>query len=257
MKTQLFQFDSNLEQAPLPGWAETFVVEKGVTSLQLNVEGLTKAKINVIKHLVQKYNPTATLLQETHASDTSCLKICGYQLAAHTESNVYGIATFVKNASEWEIAATCPADSTLNWTAVEVEGTTIIDVYKPPASVLNKCDIPIFPPPCIYAGDFICHSTTWGFLTTSPNVSALEDWVSIADVTLLHDPHQPDRFRSGRWNTTSNSDLAFANITSTLPQRIILDPFSRSQHRPSLITQYNPVEPIPTKDAKRWNFRKA
>ena len=99
--------------------------------------------------------------QETHASDTSRLKICGYQLAAHTESNIYRTATFVKNGSKWKIAATCPAKSILNWTAVEIEGTTVINVHKPPVSVLNKSDIPIFPPPFIYAGDFNCHSTAW------------------------------------------------------------------------------------------------
>ena len=75
MMTQLSISDSNLEQAPLLERTETFVVEEGVTLLQLNVEGLTKAKINVIEYLAQKYNPTAILLQETHAKDTSRLKI--------------------------------------------------------------------------------------------------------------------------------------------------------------------------------------
>ena len=82
--------------------------------LPLNVESLTKAKINVIEHLAQKYNPTAILLQETHASDTSLLKICGQQLAAHTESNIYETASFVKNGSTWKIAANCPDDLILN-----------------------------------------------------------------------------------------------------------------------------------------------
>ena len=135
--------------------------------------------------------------------------------------------------------------------SVEVESTTVINVYKPPVRVLKKSDIPIFPPPCIYAGNFNCHSTAWGYQANSPNGSALEDWASIADVTLLHDPHQSDSFRSGRWNTTSNPDLAFANVTITLPQCLVLDPFPRSQHRTSFITPYNLVEPIPTKDVKR------
>ena len=168
MTTQLSPSDSNLEQAPLLERTEISVVEEGVTLLQLNVEGLTKAKINVIEHLAQKYNPTAILLQETHVSGTSRLKICGYQLAAHTKSNIYGTASFVKNGFKWKIAATCPDDSILNWTAVEVEGTTVINVYKPPVSALNKSDIPIFPLPCIYAGDFNCHSTAWGVQRNQP-----------------------------------------------------------------------------------------
>ena len=44
-------------------------------------------------------------------------------------------------------------------------------------------------------------------------------------MTLLNDPHQLESFGSGRWNTTSNPDLPFANPTGNLPQRIILDPF--------------------------------
>ena len=168
MMTQLSPSDSNLEQAPLLERTEISVIEEGVTLLQLNVEGLTKAKINVIEHLAQKYNPTAILFQETHASNTSHLKICGYQLAAHTESNIYGTASFVKNGSKWKIAATCPDDSILNRTAVEVEGTTVINVYKPPVSAPNKSDTPIFPPPCIYAGDFNCHTE----VGTSANRSA-------------------------------------------------------------------------------------
>ena len=159
MTTQLSPSDSNPEQAPLLERTETFVVEEGVTLLQLNVEGLTKVKINVIEHLAQKYNPTAILLQETNASDPSPFKICGYQLAAHTERNIYGTTSFVKSGSKWKIAASGPDDLVLNWTAVEVKGTAVINVYKPPVSALNKSDIPAFRPPYIYAGDFNCHST--------------------------------------------------------------------------------------------------
>ena len=36
------------KHVPLSGWAPTVVVRDGVTLLQLNVEGLTKAKINVL-----------------------------------------------------------------------------------------------------------------------------------------------------------------------------------------------------------------
>ena len=48
MTKQLSSSDSNLEQEPLLERTGTFVVEEGVMLLQLNVEGLTKAKINVI-----------------------------------------------------------------------------------------------------------------------------------------------------------------------------------------------------------------
>ena len=121
----------------------------------------------------------------------------------------------------------------------------MISVYKPPASVANKSDIAIFPSHA--SMQEISTVTSLHEDTKQPALTALplEDWASIADLTLLHDPYQPNSFRSGRWNTTSNPDLAFANLTTTLPQRIVLDPFPRSRHRSSLTTSYNPDEPIP------------
>jgi len=108
------------------------VVHDGVTLLQLNVEGLTKMKINVLTHLVQAHAVTAIRLQkarykdrshlkipemkinvlthlvQAHAvtairlqkaryKDRSHLKIPGHTLATCTESELYGTATFVKH----------------------------------------------------------------------------------------------------------------------------------------------------------------
>ena len=110
---------------------------------------------------------------------------------------------------------------------------------QPPTARLLVDTIPAFDSPCIYAGDFNCRSTTWGYTSTNPDGVALEDWASASGVQLLFDPKQPDSFHSGRWNTTSNPDLAFANLNGPSPHRTILDPFPRSQHRPSLITPDN------------------
>ena len=73
------------------------VVCDDVTLLQLSVEGLTIVKIHVLTRLTQAHAVTAILLQETHYTDRSHLKIPGNTLAACTESEVYGTATFVKH----------------------------------------------------------------------------------------------------------------------------------------------------------------
>ena len=126
-----------------------------------------------------------------------------------------------------------------------------------PQDRLQANTIPTFTPTCIYAGDFNCRSTTCGYSSTNPDGAALEDWASTSGAHLLFDPKQPDSFHSGRWNTTSNPDLAFAILDGPSPHRTVLDPFLRSQHRPSLISSDNTIVPIPTKPMKRWNFRKA
>ena len=142
------------EHVPLSGQATPVVIRDGITVLQLNVEGLTKAKITIIEHILQTHKVTAILLQETHVSDSSRLKIPGFTLAACTESDIHGIATFIKNTAKWKQIDTSPPDSTIEWSATQTEGVNIINVYKPPSSRLQADSIPAFDSPCIYAGDF-------------------------------------------------------------------------------------------------------
>ena len=75
---------------------------------------------------------------------------------------------------------------------------------------------------------------------------------------MVFDPKQPDSFRSARWGTTTNPDLAFVSLNGPLPRRIVLDPFPCSQHRPTFIFPYKSYRThtnYPTKAGT--NFRKA
>ena len=190
--------------------------------------------------------------------DVFKLKIIGYTLAACTNSNTHGIATYVKNCAKWKPIASSHPDDEIEWTATEIEGTVVINVYKPPNTPLQDNSIPVFACPCMYAGDFNSHSTIWGYRNTNAGgiPVALENWASAASVQLLFDPKQPGSFHSSRWKTT-NPDLAFTNTDGPLPERIILEPFPKFQHRPSLIISANPLKLVQSKPVKRWNFRKA
>ena len=106
----------------------------------------------------------------------------------------------------------------------------------------------------MYAGNFYSHSTIWGYYNTNADGIALENWASAATVQLLFDPKQPDCIHSGKWKT--NPDLAFTNTDGPLPECIILECFSKSQHRPSLIISANPLKLVQSKLVKRWDFRK-
>ena len=66
-------------------------------------------------------------------------------------------------------------------------------------------------------------------------------------------------FFSGRWNTGTNADLAFASAShnSWHLDRRTLEKFPRSQHRPSLITSSGSVTSVISEPCKRRNFRKA
>ena len=96
-------------------------------------------------------------------------------------------------------------------------------------------------------------------MTTARTVSAwLAGQVLIVLPPTVYNPKDAASFYSGRWSTGTNPDLAFASVgpNSRLPDRRVLDKFSRSQHRPSLITPPRFAMAVPSMPVKRWNFCK-
>ena len=141
---------------------------------------------------------------------------------------------------------------------VDVDGYKIVNVYKPPPIRLQVSDLPVFPHPCLYAGDFNCQPVDWGYDVISAGGECLVGWVNTNNLALLHKPKDAASFHSSRWNTSTNPDLAFVSINSDsrLHDRHVLENFPRSQHRPSLITPPRFARSVPSKPVKRWNFRK-
>ena len=125
-----------------------------------------------------------------------------------------------------------PLTSEIKWLCVDVDGYKIVNVYKPPPTRLRTLDL------CLYAGNFNCHHADWGYDDNSLDSEWLASWASINCLALLYNAKDAASFYSGRWNTGTNPDLAFASIgpNSHLLDRRVLDKFSRSQHQPSLIT---------------------
>ena len=146
-----------------------------------------------------------------------------------------------------ERGGTSAPESSLEWAATEIEGITIINGYKPHLFRLKPDSLPAFNGPCIYSGDFNCRSATWGYSSTNPDGDALEDWASASGMHPLYDSKQPNSFHSGRWNMTSNPDLAFVNLDGPDPVCVILDHFLKSQHKPSLITTASPISSVSSK----------
>ena len=87
----------------------------------------------------------------------------------------------------------------------------------------------------------------------------LAGWASINYLALLYNAKDAASFYSGRWNTGTNPDIAFASVgpNSRLPDRRVLEKFPRSQHQLSLITPPRFALAVPSMPVKRWNFCKA
>ena len=120
------------------------------------------------------------------------------------------MVTFVRTGITWSAVKRSPPDSNIEWLVTEVQETTIANVYKPPPSELYPTSLPSLPAPAIYAGDFNCQHTDWGYKQTTKDGETLSDWASTAEAVLLYDPKEHPSFFSARWNTYTNPDLAFA-----------------------------------------------
>ena len=127
-------------------------------------------------------------------------------------------------------------DDDLEWTIVKIEGVSVMNVYKWPNTRFQKSSIPFLEAPVVYVGNFNSQSAKWGYNSTNSDGQVLENWASTFNPRLIFAPKQRDSFRFPRWGTTTNSDLAFANLEDPLSCRLVLDPFPRSQHCPSLIS---------------------
>ena len=80
-----------------------------------------------------------------------------YQLAGFSLS----LATFVHERLRYTLLDQSPPTSEIEWLCVEVDDYKIVNVYKPPPTRLRTLNLPVFPYPCLYAGDFNCRYADW------------------------------------------------------------------------------------------------
>ena len=95
---------------------------------------------------------------------------------------------------------------------MDIDVYKIINVYKPLLMQMQFLDLPMFPHPCLYAGNFNCHHIDWGYDNNSLDSECLAGWASINSLALLYNSKDAANFYSGHWNTGTSPDLAFASI---------------------------------------------
>ena len=135
--------------------------------LQLNIEGLTASKMNVLHHLAVQYEALVILLQETHCTCTDKLTIPGFALAGSFLSRKHGLATFDHDRLKWTFVDQSPATLETECLCVDIDGYRIVNVYKSPPTRLQASDLPVLPHPVVYAGGFYCPHVNWGYRTIS------------------------------------------------------------------------------------------
>lgn len=103
--------------------------------LQINVEGLTKAKCEYLQKLAEEYGASILSLQETHVAPNTILSkftISGFNLACQHQHNKYGLSIYIKsNISQFCAAPPIIIGDTVT-IAVKINGFNIYNTYKPP-----------------------------------------------------------------------------------------------------------------------------
>ena len=210
-------------------------------------------------HLAVQHEALIILLQETHCTSSRKLMLPNFGLDGFSLNRKHGLTTFVHERLKCLLLKQSPLKSETEWLCVDVDGYKIVNVYKPPPTRLQASDLPVFPHPCLFAGDFNCLHADWDHGAHSVDGECLAGWASINSLALFYNPKDSACLHSGRWNSGTNPDLAFASAESDnrLPDRHVLEKFPKSQHRPSLITPPRFALPMPSMPVKRWNFHEA
>ena len=104
--------------AYLSGWAAPAAL------LQLNVGGLTTAKLNIVEQIAIQNKVVVILLHE----NKNILRLPGYSLASYIAHTHHSIATFILN-DIWSSVAQSDDGTEIEWLKTEVHNTNIIKVF--------------------------------------------------------------------------------------------------------------------------------
>ena len=149
-----------------------------LTIFQLNIEGLTASKINVLHHLTMQSEALVILLHQTHCTDAEKLVLLNYQLSSL--SRKHGLVTFVHERLRYMLLDQSPLTLEIEWLCVDVDGYKIVNVYKPLPMQLRTLDLPVISSvSCLCAGDFNCCLANWRYNDNSPDSECLAGWASI------------------------------------------------------------------------------
>ena len=145
------------------------------TILQLNIEGLTASKMNVLHHLAMQSEALVILLQETHCTDAEKLVLPNYQIAGSSLSRKHGLATFVHERLRYTLLDQSPSTSEIEWLCVDVDGYKIVNIYKPPPTRLRSWISQCFLTPVFTLAILTVAMLTGATTTTVRTVSAWLD----------------------------------------------------------------------------------
>ncbi|UYV73146.1 PTPRD [Cordylochernes scorpioides] len=234
--------------------------QKDLKILQLNVEGFTRAKGEIIEKMMREHKADVIALQETHTPENSksAIRIPGYVIICSKPHPKFGLAIYITYKLREE---TKVLPETSHSIGIQINDLSIYNVYKPPSQLWIPTSLPSPQHPAIVLGDFNSHHTLWGYSSTDNEGESLNDWMEINDMQLIFDAKKQGTFQSARWGKTYSPDLCFVTKDQCdNPIQIahkILTKFPKSQHCPSIYEMGIQIPQIDSAPIPRWNLGKA
>jgi hypothetical protein len=173
-------------------------------------------------------------------------------------SNVHGITTYVKASFSNCRVLYQDHSHDVHTLAVKVDGTIVVNVYKPTSASWSNVPLKLFLNPAIYVCDFNSYNQLWGYEHNDTDGNRLLEWMTLYKLHLIYHPKDKRTFKSARWGKDYTPDLSIAIHApvddNTLCNRYIIESFPRSQHRPVLLHYETRVPLTESIENPRWNF---
>ena len=147
------------KKPPFSGRETTVSGKDPLVILQINIEGWTLAKREVLENLAAGHQATVVMVQETHQTNQDRLKLAGFILTDFILSAHHGIATFVKNLLPFKTSNKSLDEEPTQWSSIELQHINIINLYYPPSAILDVSKLPVISTDTILTGDFNCRHT--------------------------------------------------------------------------------------------------
>jgi len=161
--------------------------------MQLNVEGLSAAKREVISSIAVRQKIDVICLEETHVhvDKTNHFSIAGFDLLAYSLHTKYGRATYVRD----NISDAHHVTSSVCYDVIRIGSYRVANIYKPPSEKCGTTNtLPVLPHPSLLVGDFNSHHPDWGYQVPDEDGKMLQDWASGNHFHIIHDSKQRGTF---------------------------------------------------------------
>jgi hypothetical protein len=142
--------------------------------------------------------------------------------------------------------------------AVEVDGTIVENVCRPPSASWSNVPLKLSPHPAIYVGDFNSQNQLWDYEHNDADGNRLLKWMTLNKLHLIYHPNDKGTFKSARWGKDYTPDLSIVTRgpvdNNTLCNLYIIESFLGSQHRPVLLHYGIRVPLTESIEKPGWNF---